>query len=416
MPSRPPILLIAYKYPPYPLVGAFRWTRFSKYLAELGHPIEVVTVNWKLPDTGNLLPQVQHPNIRIHRIPSGYPHNFRMKRTGHRLLDSLRYRIFSHFIDRYFYWDDEAQHWGRHLLPKCREIIQNRDIRVVIATGSPFRSNYWAAQLKRELPHIRLIQDLRDPWVRNPLKRFPNRKLALKVENETLSAADHIVTVSEGMAEHFRQNLDRDVPVSVINNGFDPSLLIADEVDKAKVSGKIPVVSIVYTGSLSNGREELLTQLLDSVERQDTANLKLAVAGNYSYKLAERYRRLIDGGILELCGLISQHDAFRLISRADFALQLNAAIYPYALSTKIFEYAAMRVPCLSLNFGGDIDRTIRECSLGYSIDLRHEKIDPWVAGLAGGQLSREFDFSIEAYSYKTLSAKYSDLILRMDHD
>ena len=43
----PPLLVIAYKFPPYAGVGGFRWAKLSKYLARLGHEVHVVTVPWR---------------------------------------------------------------------------------------------------------------------------------------------------------------------------------------------------------------------------------------------------------------------------------------------------------------------------------------------------------------------------------
>jgi len=406
MSDKAPILLIAYKFPPYSQVGAFRWTRFSKYLAELGHSIDVVTVNWKQPDLSNLVSEVSHPLIRVHRIRSGYLHNLKSRRISNRWLNGLKSRLFSKFIDRYFYWDDEAQHWGRHLLPKCEALIREKGIPVVIATGSPFQSNVWAAELKRRLPSICLIQDLRDPWVRNPLKHYRDEGRALAVERETLSVADHLVVVSDGMADHFRDNLSGNVPINVINNGFEPGLLNNQRV-KPQADERM---RLVYVGSLANGREEILRQLLNVLEKQRIRAIQVIVAGNYTHALKQRYQGLIDNGLLQFEGWISQGEALDLIASADYALQLNAAIYPYALSTKIFEYAAMGVPTLSLNYGGDIDQMIRDHSLGYSINLNESELDDWVTRLASGGLNKSFRFDIAGFAYNALAKKYSDLI------
>ena len=406
MSDKEPVLLIAYKYPPYSQVGAFRWTRFSKYLAELGHEIEVVTVNWKLPDFSNLSNEVSHSRINIHRIRSGYLHNFKNWRSGNRWVNALKNRFFARLLDRYFFWDDEAQHWGRYLLPKCEELIKEKGIRTVIATGSPFQSNVWAAELKRRNPTICMIHDLRDPWVRNPLKWYRDYSAALAMERDTLSIADHLVVVSHGMAEHFMENLSREVPVTVINNGFDPLML---QHPKPR-HGSEDSIRVVYVGSLSNGREDVLRQLLDVLEKKQIETVQVIVVGNYTYALKRRYQGLIELGILQFEGWVSQEKALEIVASADYALQLNAKIFPYALSTKIFEYAAIGIPTLSLNFGGDIDKLIRDYSLGYSVNLNNDDLNEWILRLASNELNRLFSFSIDDFSYSKLAMKYSELI------
>ncbi len=400
------ILLIAYKFPPYSQVGAFRWTYFAKYLADIGHAVDVVTVNWKRQAPGNLLDEVTHPGIAIHRIRSGYLHNLKIWRSGNRWIDGIKNRLFSRIIDRFFYWDDEAQYWGRYLLPKCEQLINGEGIGVVIATGSPFQSNVWAAELKCRNLDIRLIQDLRDPWARNPKKYYRDKEMALIMERNTLSVADHLVVVSKGMAEHFRQNLSSDVPVTVINNGFDPAMLpLKKSSDSTVKSGRI-----VYAGSLSNGREEILRQFLDALEKLQVENIQIIVVGNFPHALIEHYNSLIERGQLYFEGWVSRKRALSLIVGADYALQLNAEIYPYALSTKIFEYAAMRVPTLSLNYGGDIDVVVRNYSMGYSINLKHADLHGWIRRLADGELNEKFTFSVDDFAYDVLAEKYSDLI------
>ena len=66
-----PIILIAYRFPPYAGVGCYRWSKLCKYLAELGHTIHVVTVDWQHLGPDTFIEDVQDPNIVIHKIPSG---------------------------------------------------------------------------------------------------------------------------------------------------------------------------------------------------------------------------------------------------------------------------------------------------------------------------------------------------------
>lgn len=410
MPDKHPILLIAFKFPPYSQVGAFRWTRLSRHLAELGHRVDVVTVEWRTKEPGGLLKDVDHPGIRIHRIPSGYLHNLKYWKGKHHWINALKGRLFSRFIDKIFFWDDEAQRWGAHLLPKCEELIRSEGIRTVIATGSPFQSNRWAAVLKTRNPSIRLIQDLRDPWVRNPFKTYRDPAAAMSMERESLSVADDLVVVSRGMAEHFRENLSRDVPVTVINNGFDPGVVRPRQSQPARPGPK----TIVYAGSLANGREQLLRELLDALQRRNIDALRVVVIGYYTTSLAERYRTMIEDGRLELRGWVAPEVAIAAISAADYALQLNSRMFPYALSTKIYEYAAMGVPTLSLNYGGDIDELIRAHSLGYSINLDDVDLDDWLMRLLADELEKDFAFSVEGFSYRNLAVTYSDLIQRQE--
>ena len=163
------ILLIAFKFPPYAGVGGFRWSKFSKHLARLGYEIHVITVNWKNYGENTFLKDVQHDNIHIHKIPSGYPHNLKYRPFSNYIFEAIKL-IFFTFLNRFIFYDDEAQHWGKYLIPYCEKLIAKENIPIIIATGHPFQANYWASVLKNRNPTLKLIQDFRDPWVDQPNK------------------------------------------------------------------------------------------------------------------------------------------------------------------------------------------------------------------------------------------------------
>lgn len=419
MSKKTPLLLIAFKFPPYSQVGAFRWARLSKHLASLGHRMDIVTVNWELEDVSSLMDQVEHENIIIHRIKSGYPHNFKYRRLDNKILNGLKRRLFTLFLDKYIFWDDEAQHWGKYLIPACESLLRHNAIKVVIATGSPFQANYWAARLKKRNRGICLIHDLRDPWVRDPVLHYRNKQKALSMEYETLSAADQLVVVSEGMKRHFAENSRDDLPISVINNGHD---LPEEPVYQREKQEDAGCISIVYAGSLSCERDEILYQALDLVERERIKGVRWVLVGNIPDGLQKRYHTLIEDGRLEVKGWVSQKEAMELVAGADYALQLNSKIYPYALSTKIFEYAALRVPCISLNYGGDIERVITDGSFGYSINMDTHDLSLFLHRLARREVNDKFSFEINRYSYKQLAIRYSELVeslvleKKLDHE
>jgi hypothetical protein len=74
---RRPLLVIAYKFPPYAGVGGFRWAKLSKYLARLGHEVHVVTVPWREHGPNTLVADAAEPGVIVHPIRSGSPHRLR---------------------------------------------------------------------------------------------------------------------------------------------------------------------------------------------------------------------------------------------------------------------------------------------------------------------------------------------------
>ena len=98
------------------------------------------------------------------------------------------------------------------------------------------------------------------------------------------------------------------------------------------------------------------------------------------------------------------------ISKSDFGLQLNSKYYPYALSTKIYEYAGLRVPCISINYGGDIEALISDSRIGYSINLNRDDLKGFLVKLSERNLTRDFRFNVGQYHYSNLAQKYSRVI------
>jgi len=400
------ILLIAFKYPPFSGVGGFRWSKLSKYLAQLGHELHVVTVVWQQYQPNTLLADVEHPNIHIHRIQSNYPHNLRYRPITNYYLNFLR-KSFFYLLNRFLFYDDEAQYWGRYLLPVCQRLIADKQIEVIIATGHPFQANRWAAVLKKANPQLTLIQDFRDPWVDNPLRSWPKSKRSQVEQWQTMSieTADCVVSVTNGLLDLLLSNTTQTHGL-VIRNGYDDeNLILADSLFDQKG------FSFVYIGNLFGGREKPLNIFLNAVRqvKSKISNLKISVVGGYSPIIKQTYQDLIESSVLVLRSPVSQHDAFQMVKEATYALHFNAKEYPYALSTKIYEYGMLKTPTVSFNYGGEIETLIRQHSLGYSVNVETDNIAEFLVTLHT-QNKPEFRFDITSFSYRNLAKQYSTLI------
>lgn len=364
------VLLIAFKYPPYAGVGGFRWSKFSKYLAEMGYTVHVVTVKWKQYGDNVFLNDVQHPNIIIHRIPSLYFHNYRYRKYGKNFVGNLQHLCRGAFFKlmNLIWYDDEAQFWGYALLPFCTNLIEEEDIKNVIATGHPFMANYWAAKLKEKLPSINLLQDIRDPWNDDPLKPYPfafQSKRSVQREIYSFNTCDTFITVSDGLMELLENKIHSDVRKVMIPNGFDmkPSGSSLQEPLKRDFS-------FIYAGNLFCGREEPLDSLLKAVENlgDRIPEIKLNFYGSFPLAFKNKYSKLFKKGIISYHSPVSSKKIQSLMYESFVCLQLNARIYCYARSTKIYEHAFLRRPTLSVNYGGEIDSLIKVHKLGVSVN------------------------------------------------
>jgi len=361
------ILLIAFKYPPYAGVGGFRWSKLSKYLAEMGYTIHVVTVKWKQHGDNTYLEDVKHPNIIIHRIPSLYPHNLKYKPFKKNLIGEFK-RILRHLffkIVNIFWYEDEAQYWGYSLLPFCERLIIEEDIKNVIATGHPFMANYWAAKLKQKNPEINLIQDFRDPWNDDVIRYLPLKQMVKKSENHEIFAinnCDFLVTVTNGLMDLYYEKARREINKTVIRNGYD-----IDICQKKSIKRDF---NIIYAGSLWAGREEPLEAFLKSLVSiiKDIPEMKISFYGSFPSGLVKKYSKLFDEKIIFTYSPVSPDQVQKIINESFACLLFNSRVYPYALSTKIYEYASLKRPILCVNYGGEIDDVIQKHNLGLSVN------------------------------------------------
>ena len=404
MPNK--ILLIAFKFPPYVGVGGFRWSKLCKYLAQYGHEIHVVTVNWWQHGPNTLLDDVQHPNIHIHRIRSGYPHNLKTIRLRNRYLNAIKNRVLLYpFKLRFF--DDEAQAWAHHLLSKCNELLEKHAIKTVIATGSPFQSNRWAARVKEMHPHISLIQDFRDEWADDITRNWSSRqRLQIRQWQESsVENANIVVAVTKGLLDLYLQGTNQKNGY-VISNGYDP-----DSLPTKATCGTKPRYTFTHIGNLRTGREEPLQEFLTAVRtvyRQIPA-LKVNLVGDFGPETESRFADLIEHNVLHLHGYVTQGEAFEMVKQSSYALQFNARIYPYLVSTKIYEYGALQVPTFSCNYGGEIHDLIMQHSLGYSVHVEKENLVERLLQLENMTM-QPFRYDVGSFAYPNLARRYSGLI------
>lgn len=385
------ILLCAFRYPPYSRVGAYRWTKLSRRLAERGHTVHVCTVRWPEMEATDWLEDANHPRIRIHRAPSGYFQYLKYVAIKHRLARELRGALVTRVENLLRL--DEAQLWGPFLLAAARRIMRDISPEVLIATGPPFSANLTAVRIKEHFPELRLIQDFRDPWEANTPREREGRRRALL-------SADAVVAVTPEMVDFFSSAGARQ-PVW-ISNGFEPKIL------RAVHPPESPTFDFVHIGGAFNDRAKPLARFLDWVRRTDLT-VKVLLIGRSPTQVAEDYADLVARGRLLFQPQMPQREALQRVAEARFALQLNAPQADTQVSTKIFEYGALRVPTVSINYGGAVDKLVRKHGLGWSIDGNAADFDAQL-NLCMSAGSSNFAYDVDEYSFDVLATRYSELI------
>jgi glycosyltransferase involved in cell wall biosynthesis len=407
-------ILIAYKYPPYDQVGSLRWTKLTKYLARKGHTIHVITVDWTGIGSEKTLLDVQHSNIKIHNIPSGYPHKLKYKSFKNKYLNFLKSLPFRLFLDKFICFDDEAQLWKPHLLKKLEELTTLHNINIIVTTGGPFQAMRWSSLFKQSSTRaIKLIHDFRDQWAKEPFKNvsLQQRKKMQLWQDECVNSADHVVAVTNILLEDFVSSPSS--KGSVITNGFDPESIPKIPEGSSPLSKE--KVSLFHAGNIASGRETPLLELLNLLEKNEQLRKIYSVflAGDLGLSTTLKLNRLfpetINSGGLTFIKRIPQSEVFKMIAASSFALHLNGPELPCANSTKIFEYGMMKKPTISINYGGEVDQLIQDHDLGYSINLERDNLEATLLEIAKNP-KVEFKINISEFSHERLADKYSSLI------
>lgn len=229
------LLLLAYFFPPIGGAGSQRNSKLSRYLADFGWDVVVVTgpgspVYYWTPIDDSLLGEIP-PSVRVHRASGPEPP----------FSEGWRARA-----ER---WLTVASPWERWWRRECLAVVRKieTDVDLVYVSLAPYASATAALSVARELDKP-LVLDLEDPWAFDEMMIYPSglhRRLELRRMRRTLRGATGVVMNTQEAAVRVRRRFpELESRVIAVPNGFDASDFVgaaSPETDK---------VRIVHTGSL----------------------------------------------------------------------------------------------------------------------------------------------------------------------
>lgn len=124
-----------------------------------------------------------------------------------------------------YFIPDPRKFWVKPSIRFLKQYISEHNIQYLVTTGPPHSMHLIGEGLKKDMPALKWIVDIRDPWSRfDFLKSFGSSQRALKkqagLEKKVLEAADKVIATSFQMKELL---VDFDsAKFSCITNGFDP--------------------------------------------------------------------------------------------------------------------------------------------------------------------------------------------------
>ena len=258
------VLIISYYWPPSGGAGVQRMLKSVKYFPVFGIIPYVITVKEdqaSYPSIDESLSKDVPAEAKIFRTDTFEPFGIYSKLLGKKSIPTGfsnesnpgLFQKFSRFIRGNFFIPDARRGWIKFAYEEAASIIERENIDTVFTTSPPHSAQLVGLKLKRKFG-VKWIADLRDPWTDiyyydefNHLSFA--RKKDLKYENEVLTSADRIITVSKDVKRIFGSKSDKIDPnkITIIPNGYD-----WEDFNNKKIFPEKNEFIITYTGTLAD--------------------------------------------------------------------------------------------------------------------------------------------------------------------
>lgn len=380
MPPRK-LLLVSYEFPPFGGIPVQRALNFAKYLPGLGVEVHVLTAwNAASPIRDESLLAHVPPAVRVHRAFTPEPPFHLRKRVWEMAFgrgaagppstesppEGWKARV-KDAVRRPFLPDPQVL-WRRFAVSAGDRIIRRHGIDTVLVTVPPFSVLLVGIELKRRCPHVRLVSDFRDEWLRFMLTDFDFlsgdivRRQAETIERKAVESSDVIIAVTNASLNeiHSRYPEQPDRKWAMVPNGYDPQAFAGVPPPGPPKPGRMRVGHMGTAYRTASPR-----YYLDAVDRLPAA-IRAGIETRFIGRIAETEtgvfrNRLSD---VRLLGFQPQRDALRLAAECDYLLLTMTN--DFSLPGKLFEYLALGRPVLALSpKGGEVDRLLRETGAGW---------------------------------------------------
>lgn len=398
--------------------GVQRPLKFIKYLREFGwNPIVLC------PESGayhtfdeSLEEELQQMDIEVHRVEADTPfHKVGQQKKNVDIPEPIA-RVLR-WISNFIYIPDNKKEWIESGLQKALQIIEDQQIDLIFSSAPPYSNLMLAKQLKQKM-RVPVVMDLRDDWVASHLLNYPtvwHRRKMEKLEIETLSKADALVTVNQRIAESiYSRNLKE---VEVIGHGYDSQdFERADDVAPASPNK----ISFLYSGTFypDSTPNAFLKAIFELVKRK--TELKETIELQFQGGLNSSHWKIINK--LKLTpmivdyGYVDHNVAVKNLMKADVLwLNVGQKKNPEIISLgKTSEYFATKKPILGLVPDGSAKDMLLKYGRAYiakpyDVDEITKQIDRIIDDLKEGTLPEYSVQFIESFNRKYLTGKLAQI-------
>jgi glycosyltransferase involved in cell wall biosynthesis len=395
------ILLIAYKFPPFPGIGGRRWAKFAKYLSKRGYIVHVICAKNNLQEVSPWFADVNINNIIIHPVKTFYPSV--LFRSPSYWIEKVLYKFYSNFFKILISGNinDKSIFWKRGLLKKSNALIKKYNIENVIVSGAPFRSLFYSLELKNN-NNIKLFIDFRDPWTWGDGYGFKllsdfDQRFEEKLQDTVVEKSDIIFVPVKSMLEFLKEKYPQyKSKIKLLPHGYDKD----DYKDIKKQQG--PVLNLIYGGTIYDGIEKEFCELIKTVKENNNQNFAI----NFYSKIF-KYEDLIKAEKLErkikYYPLVPPSEYLKKVANSHYYLVIFPERFKDFISTKFFEIIYLGVPIILICEKGDVSDFVTENELGLWIgtDEIVEKLGRVLRGEI--QINQRVYSDIASYDFENLT-------------
>lgn len=425
------VLVITYYWPPSGGSGVQRWLKFVKYLREFDwEPIVYTPLDPERMAIDSSLEREIPLGVEVlqKKIIEPYSlYKFFMGKTkesikpgfiansGNNLRVPFKERL-SLFIRSNFFIPDPKMLWITPSVKYLKKELMERPVDVIVSTGPP-HSMHLIARKVSKATGIPWVADFRDPWTKMFNFKYMGyssfvESIHKRLEKKVLKEANAVVTVTNTIAQEFKQITDK--PVHVITNGFDPAdfLNIKQEPEEG--------FTITYTGLfVKTQNPTTLWKILGERCTRDVnfaKDLKIRLIGHTdSSILLSIQENGLENNLLSMG--YTPHNKVVEWQRKARVLLLAGGREPESkgiLTGKFFEYMAAARPILGFGpKGGDMDIALEESGCGVMFSYKEmEGVESFIDEqyvLYKKGTTAMIDGKIDLYSRVELTRKMADM-------
>lgn len=223
------ILIVTSKYYPVRHIAVNRIMAFSKYFIEAGYAVTVITKGDK--DAKDIV-----DGANVYYIKDrGILHRANTQKKGNIVYHYIKCAWNKVYMSMFI---DEERSWVDSVLENLESIVELKNFNYVLSSAPPISAHRIAREIKKRVPKIKWIIDMRDAmWSSNyPLR---TRDKLVKFVRLISREGDILLSVSKPQLEKYKEITNNKLQYLEVRNGYD---FDADNKDSGKRNQKFTII------------------------------------------------------------------------------------------------------------------------------------------------------------------------------